>query len=111
VIFEALGIGAVPVVADFGGPGDIVNPKIGYKIPLVSEDAIVGNLERILKRLADDRSHLETLRRQGMEYARQHLTWDRKAQVVSDILLWATKRGAKPDLRAPERLAPALAEP
>ena len=29
VIFEALALGAVPVVADFGGPGDIINSQIG----------------------------------------------------------------------------------
>src|SRR5262249_49875437 len=34
VVFEALSLGAVPIVADFGGPGDIVNPNVGYKIAL-----------------------------------------------------------------------------
>jgi hypothetical protein len=42
-----------------------------------------------------------------MAYAREHLTWDGKAQVMTDILLWATKRGAKPKLLPPERLDPA----
>ena len=34
VVFEALATGAVPVVVDFGGPGDIVHPKWGTKCPL-----------------------------------------------------------------------------
>ncbi len=55
VIFEALGLGAVPVVADFGGPGDIVTPQVGYKIGLVNEGDLILKLESILKRLADDR--------------------------------------------------------
>ena len=41
VIFEALGLGAVPVVADFGGPGDIVTPQVGYKIALMNEDDLI----------------------------------------------------------------------
>lgn len=106
VIFEALALGAVPVVADFGGPGDIVNPAIGYKIPLVDEDHLVLKLEAILKHLSEDRDHLETLRRQGMAYAREHLTWDGKARVMSKILLWVTGRGAKPTLPPPERVSP-----
>ena len=32
VVFEALASGAVPVVADFGGPGDIVHSDVGYKV-------------------------------------------------------------------------------
>jgi glycosyltransferase involved in cell wall biosynthesis len=108
VIFEALGMGAVPVVADFGGPGDIVNCEIGYKVPLVSQDDLVLRLQSVLRHLAEDRTHLETLRQQGMVYARTHLTWDGKAQVVSEILFWATGRGSKPVLQPPPRLGAAV---
>lgn len=103
VVFEALGLGAVPVVADFGGPGDIVTPQVGYKIDLVNEDDLVMKLQSVLKRLADDRSHLETLRQEGMAYAREHLTWDGKARAVSKVLRWATGDGPKPALQPPER--------
>jgi len=106
VIFEALGLGAVPVVADFGGPGDIVTPQVGYKIPLTNEADLILKLESVLKHLADDRNHLETLRQEGMAYAREHLTWDGKARVVSKVLYWATGHGPKPALQPPERLSP-----
>jgi glycosyltransferase involved in cell wall biosynthesis len=105
VVFEALALGTVPVVADFGGPGDIVDPRIGYKIPLVNENDMVSNLESILNNLAKDRTHLNTLRREGIAYARQHLTWDSKARSVTDILRWAIGSGSKPDLLPPKRLA------
>jgi glycosyltransferase involved in cell wall biosynthesis len=106
VVFEALTVGAVPVVADFGGPGDLVNPDIGYKIPMSNEDDMILELESILKHLAEDRTHLETLRQQGMAYVREHLTWDSKARVVTDILLWVLGRASKPKLPPPVRLAP-----
>jgi glycosyltransferase involved in cell wall biosynthesis len=105
VIFEALVLGAVPVVADFGGPGDIVTPQVGYKIALTNEDDVILKLEAVLKHLADDRNHLETLRQEGMAYAREHLTWDGKARVVSKVLGWATGHGPKPALQPPERLS------
>jgi glycosyltransferase involved in cell wall biosynthesis len=106
VVFEALGLGTVPVVADFGGPGDIVNPRVGYKVPLVNEDDMVLKLQSILKQLAEDRSHLDTLGRQAMAYAREYLTWDAKARFVTDILYWATGRGSKPNLHLPEHVRP-----
>jgi glycosyltransferase involved in cell wall biosynthesis len=103
VIFEALALGAVPVVADFGGPGDIVTPQVGYKIGLTNEADLVLKLASVLKRLADDRDHLERLRRDGMAYAREQLTWDGKAQLVSQVLRWVNGGGPKPALRPPER--------
>src|SRR4030095_12137014 len=68
VVFEALGTGAVPVVADFGGPGDIVHPEVGYKVALTTENDIVAQMETILTELTHNRSRLEQLRRQGMAY-------------------------------------------
>ena len=98
VVFEALMLGVVPVVADFGGPGDIVNPGVGYKVPMSNEDDMIVNLESVLKKLAKDRNTLYNLRQRGMAYARKHLTWDGKARVTTDILLWATQRGPKPEV-------------
>lgn len=105
VVFEALATGAVPVVADFGGPGDIVRPTVGYKVPLTNESDLVEQMERILMLLAHDREQLERLRRQGLAYARECLTWDAKAQVTTRILHWVVGRGPKPDLPPPKVLA------
>jgi glycosyltransferase involved in cell wall biosynthesis len=104
VVFEALGTGAVPVVADFGGPGDIVYPDVGYKVALTTENDIVAQIEKILTELARDRIRLEQLRRQGMAYVRERLTWDAKAQTVARVLHWVLHRGPKPDLQPPKRL-------
>jgi glycosyltransferase involved in cell wall biosynthesis len=102
VVFEALAYGVVPVVADFGGPGDIVNSRVGYKIPVTNEVDMLLKLESSLKHLAEDRGHLRTLRRQTIAYAREYLTWDAKARMVTDILRWATGAGLKPDLSPPK---------
>jgi glycosyltransferase involved in cell wall biosynthesis len=106
IVFEALGCGAVPVVADFGGPGDIVHSEVGYKVPLTNENDIVAQIEKILFELADKRDRLEQLRRQGMAYVRECLTWDAKAQSTAKILQWTAKQGPKPDFPPPKRLQP-----
>jgi glycosyltransferase involved in cell wall biosynthesis len=102
VVFEALATGAVPVVADFGGPGDIVHPEVGYKVPLTNESDFVAQMEKILAELSHNRDRLEQLRRQGMAYVRERLTWEAKAQGVTRILCWAVRQGPKPDFPPPK---------
>jgi len=104
VVFEALASGAVPVVADFGGPGDIVHSQVGYKVPLTTESDIVSQIEKVLANLAGDRDLLNRLRQQGMSYARERLTWDAKAQSTTRVLNWAVGRDPKPDFPSPKML-------
>jgi glycosyltransferase involved in cell wall biosynthesis len=104
VVFEALASGAVPVVADFGGPGDIVHADVGYKAPLTNENDIVVYLEKALTELAHNRDWLERLRRQGMAYLRERLTWEAKAHDTTKVLEWVLQRGPKPELLPPKML-------
>jgi glycosyltransferase involved in cell wall biosynthesis len=104
-VFEALAVGAVPLVADFGGPGDIVHPEVGYKVSLTNESDVVSQMERFLAELIHNRDLLERLRQQGIAYARECLTWEAKAQSVTRIMHWALGQGPKPDLPAPKVLA------
>jgi glycosyltransferase involved in cell wall biosynthesis len=104
VVFEALAIGAVPLVADSGGPGDIVRPGLGYKVPLTNESDLVTQMEKVLAELVNDRDQLERVRQRGMAYVQECLTWDAKAQTVSQVLDWVVRRGPKPDLAPPKEL-------
>ena len=104
VVFEALAVGVVPVVANFGGPGDIVNPHVGYKVSLTNETDMVSQIEKILSGLAQDRDLLRRMRQQGMSYAEDCLTWDAKAESLTRILNWAMRRGPKPNLPPPKLL-------
>jgi glycosyltransferase involved in cell wall biosynthesis len=105
VVFEALGTGAVPVVADFGGPGDIVHPGVGYSVPLTNESEMVAQMQEILKELAHNRERLEQLRRRGMAYVRESLTWEAKAQATTQVLNWVLGSGPKPYMPSPKALA------
>ncbi len=98
VVFEALASGAVPVVVDHGGPGDIVHPEVGYKVPPTNETDVVSQMEKILADLAGNRELLHRLRQRGMSYAQECLTWDAKAHTTTSILRWVLHQGPKPDL-------------
>jgi glycosyltransferase involved in cell wall biosynthesis len=102
VVFEALACGAVPIVADFGGPGDIVRPDVGFKVALTNEDDMVEKMEGILQMIARDRKLLERLRENGRSYAVESLTWNAKAQNTTKILDWILGRGPKPAFPSPK---------
>jgi glycosyltransferase involved in cell wall biosynthesis len=104
VVFEALAHGAVPVVADFGGPGDTVHPEIGCKVSLTNEADVVLQIEQILLSLERDADRLERLREQGVSYARDHLSWDAKAKTITMIMQWVLHQGPKPNLPPPKTL-------
>jgi glycosyltransferase involved in cell wall biosynthesis len=104
VVFEALAAGAVPVVVDFGGPGDIVHEAVGCKVPLTNESELVSGLDKVLVDLAGNRDLLTLLRQQGMSYVRECFTWDAKAQTLTAIMRWALRQGPKPNLPPPKTL-------
>lgn len=110
VVFEALASGAVPLVVDFGGPGDIVNSQVGYKVPLTNENDMVSRIEKILTDIVDNRDVLTRIRQQGMSYARKCLTWDAKAQRTTEVLEWVMRRGPKPNL-APPKVLKSVSQP
>jgi glycosyltransferase involved in cell wall biosynthesis len=111
VVFEALAVGVVPLVADFGGPGDIVNPEVGCKVSLTNESDVVSQIEKLLAELVHNRDFLERLRQQGRSYARECLTWEAKAQSVTRIMHWAMGRGPRPDLPPPKALYSKYCDP
>ncbi len=98
VVFEALALGVVPIVIDYGGPGDIVTATVGYKVALTNEQEMVRQIEKDLWALANDRIHLGELQAEGMRYAKERLSWDGKAKLTSEVLYWTLDKGPKPNL-------------
>lgn len=105
VVFEALANGVVPVVVDFGGPGDIVNSTVGFKVRLTNEDDVVAQIEKALTELVRNQTLLYRLRQNGIAYARESLTWEAKAQATTKVLNWVLRQGPKPTLLPPKILA------
>ncbi len=101
VVFEAMAAGTVPIVTDFGGPGDIVRPEFGFKVPLTSEADIVSRIAGILETLAGDAALLDRLKEEGIRHARASYTWDQKVAAMTDVMNWALGRSPKPHLPCP----------
>ncbi|MCX6131381.1 MAG: glycosyltransferase family 4 protein, partial [Proteobacteria bacterium] len=97
VVFEALASATVPLVADYGGPGDIIRDDIGFKIPLSHEADALVFIKSTLQELDSNRSRLHSLSQAGQIYARETLTWDGKALLMTRILNWTLGVSQKPN--------------
>jgi glycosyltransferase involved in cell wall biosynthesis len=102
VVLEAMALGLVPIVVDYGGPGELVTESTGYRIALGSRAEIVARLRALLENVVQDPSHLETLGARARERARRSFTWSAKAQQVHAVYEWGTdQRRDKPDFGMP----------
>jgi glycosyltransferase involved in cell wall biosynthesis len=97
-VVEAMAAGLVPIVVDYGGPGEIVRSSFGLKVPLGSEPEMTRGFALALARLVEEPSLLLELRARAREHAWQHFTWPQKAKKTLSVYEWALRRGPRPDL-------------
>ncbi|MGA3067376.1 MAG: glycosyltransferase [Tepidisphaeraceae bacterium] len=95
VILEAMAMGAVPMVVDYGGPGELTTPNTGFLIPLGSRTQIIEHLRRLLSDVAANPESLHARSESARDRARRHFTWQAKARSVIEIYRWV--RGLQND--------------
>lgn len=110
VVLEAMAVGLVPVVVDYGGPGELATPDTGRLIPMGPRDQIIADLRAALDQLA---AYPHAVRAMGQRARRRALalfTWPAKARQILDIYRWAQGRRDRPDfglpLREPQTTSP-----
>ncbi len=101
VVLEAMAIGVVPVVANYGGPAELVTPKTGIAVTMGEQPVLVAGFREALQDLADNREKLEAMSIAARRRAFGCFSWDAKAQVVRGIYEWVLGRGKKPMLPMP----------
>ena len=85
VVLEAMALGAVPIVVDYGGPGELVVPGTGRKIPLGRRDAIVARLSEALGAAIDDRPGLAETGERARAHVRERHAWAHRAETIAGI--------------------------
>ncbi len=81
VVLESMAVGIVPVVADYAGPGELVDAEVGYKVAMGSREEITERLSAVLASImASPPAALSNRARAGIERVRDSFTWDAKAR-------------------------------
>jgi glycosyltransferase involved in cell wall biosynthesis len=101
-VLEAMAVGVVPIVVDYGGPGELVSEGSGFRIPIGPRKQIVRQLGAILAELAADPRRVDERSVAAMRRARRQFTWAAKAAQVVRVYRWVCDPGApRPDFAMP----------
>jgi glycosyltransferase involved in cell wall biosynthesis len=79
-VMEAMYMGAVPAVVDYGGPPEYAAPDCAFLLPMGDRAAIVASLTAVLERVAADPAQLDAMSAAGQRRARSLFEWDAKAR-------------------------------
>jgi glycosyltransferase involved in cell wall biosynthesis/uncharacterized protein VirK/YbjX len=101
VVLEAMALGLVPAVVNYGGPSELVTPETGFLIPMASRSEIIEHFKSLFDKLVQQPTLIEA--RSSLAYARARnlFSWDVKAAHVVEVLKWVTGQGSKPDFQLP----------
>jgi glycosyltransferase involved in cell wall biosynthesis len=112
VALEAMAVGVVPVVTDYGGLGELVTDQTGFLIPIGSRDEIIGRLRQTLTRLAEDPAAIDAKSDAAWRRAHEQFTWDAKAQQVLQIYEYLLDKDLpRPQFRMPTPDLPVRSAP
>ncbi len=101
VVIEAMACGTVPVVADYGGPGGLVDTSWGTKVAMGDKDALVKGFTAALERYVGDAELRRKHSRAAYDRAIEHFSWDAKARKTLEIYEWVLgQRSIKPSFGA-----------
>ncbi len=98
VVLEAMALGLVPVIVDYAGPGELVVPGTGVKVPLGRREAIVAGMRAALEELAAAPERLAPMAEAARAHVAAHFHWARKAEQVARVYDWVLNGGETPVL-------------
>lgn len=101
VVAEAMALGLVPIVMDYGGPGEIVSPSTGFAIPMGTPQEIVERVRGVLEKLVADPSVIGPMGERARARIFKHFTWKAKAEQVLEVYRWVSGERGQPDFGMP----------
>ncbi|HTO08022.1 MAG TPA: glycosyltransferase family 4 protein [Myxococcota bacterium] len=101
VVLEAMAVGLVPVVVDYGGPGELVTRDSGVAVPIGSRSQVIERMRDALTELAARPERIDALSARAIERVEREFTWARKAEQMAAVYDWVLGKCGKPELALP----------
>ena len=101
VVLEAMALGLVPIVLDYGGPGELVSPSTGFALPMGSRESVVRRTRSALEGLVSDPRVIRPMGERARQRVLRSFTWAAKAEQVAEVYRWVLGQREKPDFGMP----------
>ena len=85
VIIEAMASGLPVVVPDYGGPSELVNEELGFKIALANKNEFLLSYIEIMEKLAKDCFLREKMSNAARNFIIENYSWSSKANRLVEI--------------------------
>jgi glycosyltransferase involved in cell wall biosynthesis len=82
VVVEAMALGVTPIVADYGGPSELVDDNTGIRVPFHDKTSLVEGMKRAIGDVIRSPEILDEYGAAGRRKVLEKLTWDVKANQI-----------------------------
>lgn len=101
VALEAMAVGLVPLVMDYGGLGELVTPRTGFLLRMGNREQIVARLRTLLSHLCEHPEEIDAKSNAALRRAHEQFTWEAKARQIAKVYDWVLGRADRPVLPMP----------
>jgi glycosyltransferase involved in cell wall biosynthesis len=97
-VLEAMAMGLVPIIVDYGGPGEIVTAETGFKVSMGDKMRVINAIESLLDEIARSKIDIDAIAKRGLARVAALYTWPKKAEQIGRVYDWvSTGSVSKPD--------------
>ena len=82
VVVEAMALGLTPIVADYGGPSELVDDTTGIRVPFHDKASLVEGMRDAIRRCIRSPGMVDKFGEAGRRKVLEKLTWDAKANQI-----------------------------
>jgi glycosyltransferase involved in cell wall biosynthesis len=85
VVIESMALGLPPIVANYGGPAELVNDSTGVRVAFSDKDSLTEGLRVAISTFIKSPERLRPLGAAGRNFVERKLTWEMKAKQILKI--------------------------
>ncbi|WP_198539679.1 glycosyltransferase family 4 protein [Rhizobium sp. LCM 4573] len=96
VVLEAMAMGLVPIVANYGGPPELIDRQSGVAVDFTSRESLIAGFCDVFSMFERNPELLASMSAEAGHRVRKRYTWEAKADQILQVYNWVLSLGPKP---------------